>query len=809
MVKFLFKFLTRLRSIVSQEVKQLATSDQQKVVYVLPYDTSLALESLAATVAKHNLPWQTDLLTHTKYGSFNNAPVIFLQHGEYLSVETNPQHPDLVAKLQELYALGDQVQLVFVYPHWGTNLIEKPSLDAQVQGSTRWWANIKTFWRLRKFAFINLYQIISLRDLSSLMLSSDANQLAGLDLKQIKQATQDLNQVEFLTDLSPAQVTFFSKNLAAYLNAQYRLILERRNSNRPLPSRKQLLEQVIQDPVVQDAILLTCKKEKADLLQNTLEFKLQQDKSLEIIDEIAADPRFSTMKKYDYVLRKLWQRFYSGIEVRGLEQIQDTLFNHNKVSLTYVPTHRSHIDYLLLSYILNEYGGIKIPHIAAGVNLNFWPIGKIFRRGGAFFLRRSFNNYLYAVIFKNYIAQLVKARQDIEFFIEGGRSRTGRLSLPKTGMLNMTLEAFLRSPEMNQYYVPIFIAYDKVFESATYVQELQGKSKAKESALLVLRNLRKLKYQGKVHVNFAKPIMISNYFTRHWPNWLEESKGNKINKVAFDKVSQELAQDIAVAINSNASISHKALFSSVIFQTNGEFEYKQICKDINFMQLVLQHTLQFNPGYDISKTSAENIVKAVVKVGKDNISNENGQLKVKKAALAEFNYYRNNIEHCFIAPALAAIKLEKNISDEQLNGFAYYFADVFNRHSFTNFTQQTLVSQVKYFENLLLDKTSEQRQLFAKQLDIYLKQLDTFMTVMVEALNKLAAEGKDIEQLQLSTITSTVVSNLKAQKSIYPDFADKTTINQLRNAFATAEKFTNITSDQLVEALAYVHTWLK
>ncbi|RIY32204.1 hypothetical protein CJP74_05405 [Psittacicella melopsittaci] len=806
MSRLLFK-LTRLRDIVRKDVG--VVTSEQKVIYVLPYDTSLALQALEQTVKKHNLPWDLNLLTHQGYGKFNQAPVIFLQQGEYITAETSPMHPNLESDLRKIYALGEQINLVFVYPQWGTDVIAKPSIHVKASGLRKTWLNIKSFIKLRKFSFLTLYSQYNLRDLTSIMLATDISRFNCNDLSLVHATAEKLNHAEYITDLEDKDLDFLAHSLAYYLRNQYRTVLARRNSNQTKISRKEVCQAVLLDPQVQEAIGKN-KKGKSDPVASTAAFQKQYQAASEIIDEIAADPRFSTLKKYDFVLSKVWNRFYSGITIRGLENVLDLVYNQDKVSLTYVPTHRSHIDYLLLSYILNEYGATKLPLIAAGINLNFWPVGKIFRRGGAFFLRRSFNNYLYSIVFKTYIAEIIKNTQDVEFFIEGGRSRTGRLLTPKTGMLNMTLSGFLKSNEINQYYVPVFIAYDKVFESKTYVQELLGKKKNKESALLVLKNLSKLKYQGQVYLNFARPLYIRNYLNEHWPSWQEDMASNKLDKAGFENASNALARDIAISINSNATISDKALFSAAIFNSDGKLDRAKLSQDIEFFQHILKHTIEFNPGYAICQTPSDKILADVIKVCADNFTSiTESQLVVKKQALAEFNYYRNNVEHCFIAPALAAIKLEKNICDTKLAGFCEYFSEIFNLNSFTNFNAQGLMQQVKYFENLLADRSSEQRQLLAKQLDIYLTQLDTFMSVMVEALQALQVENKGIESLQLSTITPTIVERLKAMQSIYPDFADKTTINQLRNAFAHSQKFNNITANELVEALAYVHTWLK
>ncbi|MCP4711500.1 MAG: glycerol-3-phosphate 1-O-acyltransferase PlsB, partial [Planctomycetes bacterium] len=146
--------------------------------------------------------------------------------------------------------------------------------------------------------------------------------------------------------------------------------------------------------------------------------------------EIFADCTQLTIEIMLRLLRQFWRRFYAGIDTYNVETIKQVALTHQ---LVYVPCHRSHVDYLLLSYIIfNE--NLAIPYIASGNNLNMPIIGRILRGGGAFFIRRSFkDNPLYGAVMRAYVEQLIELGVPIEYFIEGGRSRTGRLLKPKLG----------------------------------------------------------------------------------------------------------------------------------------------------------------------------------------------------------------------------------------------------------------------------------------------------------------------------------------------------------------------------------------
>ena len=225
--------------------------------------------------------------------------------------------------------------------------------------------------------------------------------------------------------------------------------------------------------------------------------------------EIAADFSYPTVRMLDKLLARIWNRLYDGIRLHGVERLQAIA---DGTEIVYVPCHRSHMDYLLLSYIIYNQG-LSIPHIAAGINLNLPLVGPLLRRGGAFFLRRSFRgNRLYAAVFHAYLRELQSRGFSIEYFLEGGRSRTGRLLEPKVGMLSMTVTSFVAEPAKPLYFVPVYFGYEKMVEGRSFVSELSGENKRKESLFGLIRAVRKLWHSfGEVYVNFGEPIALAGY----------------------------------------------------------------------------------------------------------------------------------------------------------------------------------------------------------------------------------------------------------------------------------------------------------
>ncbi len=233
--------------------------------------------------------------------------------------------------------------------------------------------------------------------------------------------------------------------------------------------------------------------------------------------EIAANYSQAFVTFMALLLGRLWNRLYDGVEFEHVEKLNEI---GDGAEIIYVPCHRSHMDYLLLSYVIYR-KGFAVPHIAAGVNLNMPVIGHFLRKGGAFFMRRSFKgDALYAAVFAKYLGFMMARGHPLEYFIEGGRSRTGRLLAPRAGMLSMTVRSYLRDPKRPVVFMPVYFGYERIVEGRTYIGELSGLPKQKESVFGLLKSLSVLRSKfGKVHVNLGQPIVLDELLQRHNPQW--------------------------------------------------------------------------------------------------------------------------------------------------------------------------------------------------------------------------------------------------------------------------------------------------
>jgi glycerol-3-phosphate O-acyltransferase len=319
-----------------------------------------------------------------------------------------------------------------------------------------------------------------------------------------------------------------------------------------LSHRRTVVDAVLTTEPVRDAIAATASKENITLAK-------AQRRARDFALEISADYSHPVVRSSSFLLSNFWNKLYDGIAMHHFDKARAAAPGHEVI---YVPCHRSHTDYLLLSYQLHH-SGVVPPHIAAGVNLNLPVVGPILRRGGAFFLRRSFKgNALYSVVFNEYLAQLVDRGVPLEYFIEGGRSRTGRLLAPRAGMLVMTLRAFLRAPRRPVLFQPVYIGYEKLMEGKSYIGELSGKPKEKESLLGLMRQ----RY-GHVTLNFGEPIPLTPMLDAVAPDWRATTAEPDTRPDWMNGLVDDLADRIQININRAADVNPINLLALVLLAT--------------------------------------------------------------------------------------------------------------------------------------------------------------------------------------------------------------------------------------------------
>ena len=281
-------------------------------------------------------------------------------------------------------------------------------------------------------------------------------------------------------------------------------------------------------------------------------------------DEMASNFNGLYFGILEFLFNRIWPQLFSGLEIVGLEKVVDCVKQHPVVL---VPCHRSHFDYLILSYIFHT-NYLSPPHIAAGINLSFWPMGPLFRGAGAFFIRRTFeDNELYKMVFRKYLTFLIREGYTQEFFIEGGRARTGKILTPKLGLLSAIVNAFLQGVRRDLYFVPISIHYGRVPEEETYKSEITGADKEQESLVTLLRARGVLKRRyGTAYVSFADPISLEaalgplrdRFRAGFGQPEIEDEKRRFVRRLGF-----QLLRDVnVVAVAGATAVSASALLAA-------------------------------------------------------------------------------------------------------------------------------------------------------------------------------------------------------------------------------------------------------
>jgi len=364
--------------------------------------------------------------------------------------------------------------------------------------------------------------------------------------------------------------------------------------------------------------------------------------------------------------------------------------------IIYVPCHRSHIDYMLLSYLLVR-NGLTPPHVAAGLNLNMPVLGRLLRRGGAFFMRRTFKgNPLYTAVFNEYLHTLFTKGFPVEYFVEGGRSRTGRMLQPKTGMLAITVRSFLRSSRTPIVFVPVYIGYERVLEGRTYLGELRGASKKKESIFDIFKVIGALKKQkfGQVAVNFGEPIKLAEFLEQEQPGWRQQELAPLYRPEWLSPTTNRLAEKVAQHLNEAAAINPVNLVALALLSTTRLALDEQAMARVLDLYLALLRRVPYSP----HTTLPEGDGRALINHVKDmNLLAEQSDALGKILYLDEQNavlmtYYRNNVLHIFALPSLLAsfFQSASRMSREQILRYTHALYPYLQSELFIRWSTQEL-----------------------------------------------------------------------------------------------------------------------
>jgi len=417
-----------------------------------------------------------------------------------------------------------------------------------------------------------------------------------------------------------------------------------------LSHRRLLLDEVLASPAVRQSI----HREMQSSHRSELRVRKRARK---IATEIAAHYSHAVVRVLERVFARIWNRLYEGINIRHFETLDDIAVG---AEIIYVPCHRSHIDYLLLSYVIYSRGLVP-PHVAAGINLNLPLIGPVLRRSGAFFMRRTFRgDALYTSIFRSYISAILSRGFPVKFFIEGTRSRTGRLLNPKLGLLAMTVESYLRDRRRPVVFVPVYFGYEKLIEGQTFLSELSGKRKQRETFGGALRSLRALRERfGVVHVNFGEPLRLDGMLDQLRPDWSRQELDEYLRPEWLDDAVESLGRTIMTAINEAAVVNPVSLASLIVLSMPKRAIVEVELRTQLALLLELLRRAPYSERTGVTALDPDQIIRHCEDMRwlrrRPHPLGDVLYMDERRALLA--SYYRNNIVHLFVLPSLVAANL--------------------------------------------------------------------------------------------------------------------------------------------------------
>ncbi|KAI8371392.1 uncharacterized protein BYT42DRAFT_622292 [Radiomyces spectabilis] len=421
------------------------------------------------------------------------------------------------------------------------------------------------------------------------------------------------------------------------------------------------------------ALTKSSKLSAQDIVRQRRKQQKALKRELQAVAKAIADKSIATMDSmrvvrfFAFTVNNILVRLYhQGIHIKESEWVElkrvALLAQEKKQSLILLPSHKSHIDYLVVSYLMFRLG-LQIPHIVAGDNLNLPIVGKILKGCGAFYIRREWgDDVLYKTILEEYVATLLSQGMNFECFVEGTRSRLGKLLQPKLGILKIILDAFVDGRFSDCHIVPISLGYDKIIETSSYANELLGNPKEKESLWGIITNTRLLQLKwGRVDVRLGKPYSLKG--------WLDDQikmRGpmDLTNTEQKSILLKSLGYRVLADINAVSVVMPSALVGTVILTLRGRgVGRSELIRRFNWLRKAIEAK-----GGQVSEfhgMSTGAIVDRTVQIHKDLIGERKGKDILEPTFYGidpfELSYYRNQVIHLFVEEAIVCAALYTNV----------------------------------------------------------------------------------------------------------------------------------------------------
>lgn len=370
-----------------------------------------------------------------------------------------------------------------------------------------------------------------------------------------------------------------------------------------------------------------------------------------------------------YGATQLLTRAYSGIhvsepEIKRLREVA-AIAAKKKQSIIFLPRHTSHVDYVTLQLICYRLG-LTLPVVVAGDNLNFPVVGGFLQSCGAMWIRRSFSNdQLYATLVQAYLDTMLQQGYNLECFIEGTRSRTGKLLGPRFGILSFLLDSVLSGRTQDAYICPVSLQYDKVIEVDSYVNELLGKPKQKENLADFISSSSVLSLNlGRIDCRFHEPWSLREFINEQQIRQDQSSQSQNLIESSREsstriRLLRTLGYKVLSDINSVAVIMPTALVGTVLLTLRGRGVGKsELVRRVDWLSARTRANKGKVADFHGMPTSAI-VERALEVLGPKLVGTVDGLAEETYYAIDRFqlSFYRNMTIHLFISESLIAASL--------------------------------------------------------------------------------------------------------------------------------------------------------
>jgi glycerol-3-phosphate O-acyltransferase len=372
------------------------------------------------------------------------------------------------------------------------------------------------------------------------------------------------------------------------------------------------------------------------------------------------------------LFRFLYTRGYERL-VYDRAQLEQIAALSQRFPVVFLPSHKSNLDHPALHCVLYE-NGLPPNHTAGGINMNFFPIGPLVRRAGVFFVRRSFkDDEIYKLVLRHYVDYLIEKRFSLEWYIEGGRSRSGKLLPPRFGLLAFVVDAYRRGRSDDVQLIPVSIAYDQIQDVGDYVAEQRGAAKPRESFGWFVGILRRLRRYGEIQIRFGEPLSLAKALGPPDPTAEPDPDETSLRL-------QKLAFETCVRIDAVTPITPTSMVTLALLGVGDRaLSIEEARRALErLVEYVERRRLPTTEGPDLR--SAEGVARVLDELVRSGVATSftegpEAVYRIREGQHLAAAYYRNTVIHFFVTGAIAELALLHAAGDEIAERRAAFFEE--------------------------------------------------------------------------------------------------------------------------------------